>query len=60
MSELREIRKSLGWTQQQMADALGVSRRVVGDNETGKNPTPRERLLAARWLGSALQAGTLK
>jgi transcriptional regulator with XRE-family HTH domain len=47
---LREIRKALGWTQQELADALRVSRRVVSANETGKIKTPHERLLAARWL----------
>jgi len=33
---LRQLRKKKGWTQVQMADALGVDRSYISDMERGK------------------------
>jgi transcriptional regulator with XRE-family HTH domain len=33
---LRELRKKKGWTQVQMADALGIDRSYISDMENGK------------------------
>ncbi len=33
---LRKLRKEKGWTQVQMADALGIDRSYICDMETGK------------------------
>ncbi len=33
---LRELRKKKGWTQVQMADALGIDRSYISDMEGGK------------------------
>jgi len=33
---LRELRKKRGWTQVQMADALGIDRSYISDMEGGK------------------------
>lgn len=33
---LKELRKKKGWTQVQMADALGIDRSYISDMENGK------------------------
>jgi len=33
---LRKLRKAKGWTQVQMADALGIDRSYISDMESGK------------------------
>ena len=50
--ELREQRKRAGMTQQELADAAGVSLRTVSDLERGVATTPQRETL--RLLGSAL------
>jgi len=40
-SQIRQQRKAKGWTQQQLADAAGLSLRMIQDAETGKRrPQP--------------------
>ena len=53
-SELKAIREALGWNQQQLADALDMSRVYVGQMERDQKPIERRTELAARWLGSQL------
>ena len=48
-NELRLIRERLGWTQEKMAERLGVKRVTVVRNEHRQNP-PRPIILAARYL----------
>ncbi len=49
---IRELRKERGWTQQQLADASGVSRLTIGDVELGKqHPTTRTLERVASALG---------
>ncbi|MFZ5699720.1 MAG: helix-turn-helix transcriptional regulator [Pseudomonadota bacterium] len=48
--EMRAIRKALGWTQQQLADQLGMSRKAIGEMETGKASIERRTGLAVNWL----------
>ncbi|GLT00146.1 hypothetical protein GCM10007897_15300 [Sphingobium jiangsuense] len=48
--ELKELRKALGLSQQEFADALGVSRVLVGQMERGQAPIERRTALAARYL----------
>jgi putative transcriptional regulator len=53
---LRERRESKGWTQQQLADRVGVSRRWVNEFEAGKG-NARVRLVfdALNTLGIELE-----
>lgn len=38
---LTELRKDKGWSQQQVADLVGIGRRTIGDYETGRTqPDP--------------------
>jgi DNA-binding XRE family transcriptional regulator len=46
--ELKAIRNELGWTQQQMADELGMSRKAIVEMETGKASIEARTSLAAR------------
>lgn len=48
--ELKELRKALDLSQQEFADALGVSRVLVGQMERGQAPIERRTSLAARYL----------
>lgn len=49
-ADVRAIRKSLGLTQQQMADALGFNRKTIYDMEGGKAPIERRTRLAILYL----------
>lgn len=48
--ELKSIRKGLGWTQGQMADALALSGTFIGLMERGEKPVERRTWLAALYL----------
>ena len=43
-SELKNIRASLGWTQEQAVEYVGVSQGAISSWETGKMPTPPHAL----------------
>jgi HTH-type transcriptional regulator / antitoxin HipB len=54
---LARAREDHGWTQQTLADELGVSRRYVSEIESGKPGLYTERLFQAmRLLGVQLRA----
>lgn len=55
-SDLKAIRKALGWTAEQMADALGMSRVYVGQMERGQKPIERRTALAALYLSEHPEA----
>lgn len=48
--ELKALRASVGLTQQQLADALGMSRKMIVEMEGGKSPIERRTELAARYI----------
>ncbi len=48
--QFKQIRKELGWTQQRLADELGMSRRQIGNYEQGTSPIPKVVSLAIAWL----------
>lgn len=48
--ELRELRKSVGWTQDHLAEAIGVSRVLIGQMERGQAPIERRTELAVRYV----------
>lgn len=50
--ELKALRAGLGWTQQQMADGLGMSRKAIVEMEGGKAPIEKRTALAARYLAA--------
>jgi len=53
---MRALRESRGWTQAELADQLGVSRRYVVEIEQGKPGLFTQRLFAAlRLLGGHLR-----
>lgn len=49
-TDLRTIRKELGWTLARMAEALAMSETYVGQMERGQKPIERRTALAARYL----------
>ena len=49
-SDLRRLRKHLGMTQWQLARAIGVSVKTIGEHERGHTRIPRERMLAVLCL----------
>lgn len=51
---LQEIRKARGWTQAQLAERVGASRRAVQEWEHGVTPSPLYRLHLANVLGCTL------
>jgi transcriptional regulator with XRE-family HTH domain len=59
-AELKAIRKALGWNQQQLADALDMSRVYVGQMERDQKPIERRTELSLRWLGSQHDRATLE
>lgn len=52
---LVEWRNRMGWTQQQMANALGVTRGTVAQYELGLREPPYYLGLALNWLQSELR-----
>ncbi len=56
---VRERRETFGWTQQQLADALGLTQRYCSELERGLPKLLDDRLLGAlRKMGIALIAET--
>jgi transcriptional regulator with XRE-family HTH domain len=51
---LQELRKARGWTQAQLAERVGASRRAVQDWEAGVVPSPLYRRALANVLGLTL------
>ncbi len=49
-NELRAMRKGLQLTQQQLADAIGVSRALVNHMEAGRAPITLTTSLAVRFV----------
>ncbi|MFB3945606.1 helix-turn-helix domain-containing protein [Aeromonas veronii bv. sobria] len=49
-AELRDIRARLDWSQQRMADELGVARNTVNRMEQGRMAVERRTALAVRYL----------
>ena len=56
---LRAVRKTRGWTQQEMADRLGVSQTLVSLWEEGARNLPPRRLAQLRELGFELEPTAL-
>ena len=56
---LQALRKQKGWSQEQLADAIGVTRQTVSKWELGSTTPELEKLLALRQLFAiSLEAGT--
>ena len=56
-SRLREAREARGWTQAQLADAIGVSRKTINTVENGVFvPSTVIALKLARTLGEPVEA----
>jgi transcriptional regulator with XRE-family HTH domain len=54
---LRELREAAGWTQQQLADAAGLTREGVAQLETGRRaPVWKSVLMLAKALGVSCDA----
>jgi DNA-binding XRE family transcriptional regulator len=49
-ADLRTLRKHLGMTQEQLAAAIGTTRKSIGEYERGVAVTPRQTLLATLCL----------
>ena len=49
-NDITEIRKAVGWTQQRLADYLGVTRETVSRREAGTGEISRETELAMRFI----------
>lgn len=53
--EMREIRKKRGYTQEQLADAVGATKRQIGAWERGENDMPMDYAVAiADTLGCSI------
>jgi len=52
--ELRDLRKALGLSQQELADTIGMSRKAISEMERAAAPIERRTELSMRYL--ALQA----
>lgn len=48
--DLKAVRTFLGWTQQRMADELGLSRKAVVEMEAGKAPIEKRTVLSVMYL----------
>ena len=57
-NQLRAWRKSLGWTQKRLAEALGRSRRIIQYYEAGAVPVPLQTAILLSLLTTA--AGDLQ
>lgn len=55
--EMKALRKSIGWTQDQLASAIGMSRVSVGLMERGQALIERRTELAVRYLAEHPDAG---
>lgn len=56
-NRIRELRAERGWTQQDLADRIGVSRQTVNAIETGKyDPSLPVALRLARLFGRPVEA----
>lgn len=49
--EMKATRKTLGMTQEQMASAIGMSRKAIVEMEAGKAPIEKRTALAVKYLG---------
>ena len=60
-AEVKDARERLGWSQQRLAETLGVSREQVGHWERGRHPVgePAARLIRALVLVPAEARGEL-
>jgi len=55
-NQLAELRTAKGWTQQQLADAVGVSRQTVISLEQGRyNPSILLAIRLARTFGTQIE-----
>ena len=48
--DLKAVRAFLGWTQQRMAEELGLSRKAVVQMEAGKAPIEKRTILSVMYL----------
>lgn len=48
--EMKELRKSVGWSQAEMAEAIGMSRVLIGQMERGQAPIEKRTGLAVRYV----------
>lgn len=51
--ELKALRKQMDMTQQDMADAIGMSRKAIVEMEAGKAPIEKRTELALRYVAYA-------
>lgn len=54
--ELKTLRKALGMSQQELADAIGMSRKSIGEMERGDAPIEKRTGMAVRLLVIEAQA----
>lgn len=47
---MKALRKAMGLSQQELADAMGVSRVLIGQMERAKAPIERRTVLSIRYL----------
>lgn len=50
-ARVKKLRETLGWTQQQLADAANVSQSMIGNIESGARAQPRKLPQLAKALG---------
>lgn len=48
--QMKSLREKRGWTQQHLADLLGVHRATVGRWEKSEIPIPMPSQISARWI----------